>query len=175
MRRLAAAIPGFDRLRLVCLFVLCGVLGCALEERAASFKLREKIPFGVFEVSVEGWERVGEAHAPISSLRAPEGEKTIAVFVVWSGLESYEESDRRVFAEAFLHDRLNLVDADGLDYRSVSAMPREVYDFSNHAEPMPRDWVVVFHVGVESHAYTLRLRHPDPDNKDFDVALVQLG
>jgi len=179
MNRPAAAIRGSGRTRherpLAGLVILCAALGCAVEGRTASFKVREQISFDVISVSVRGWEPVGRTHAPLSSLRAAEGEKVIAVFVDWSGLEPFKEPDRQQFAEKFLGGRLKLVDSEGRGYRSVSAMPRGVYDFSNEPAPMPRDWVVVFHVRSDSEGYTLRLSHPDARGKSFDVAVVPLG
>ncbi len=175
MHRPEAPIPDSGRLWILWLVVVCVAFGCARQERTASFPLREKIPFGVLAVSVDGWEEVGDAHAPLSSLRTPEGEKAVAVFVGWSGLEPYAESDRQAFAEEFLRGHLKLVDSEGFDYRSVTAMPREQYYFSGHASSMPRDWVVVFHVWVDSRGYTLRLSHPNVGKESFDVAVVSLG
>ena len=175
MRRPEAPIPDSGRLRIVWLVVLCAALGCATQERTASFRLRQQIPFGPIAVSVEGWEEVGGVHAPISSLHTPEGEKAIAVFVVWSGLEPYAEPDRQVFAESFLSGSLKLVDSGGFDYTAVAAMPREHYNFTGQPAPASRDWVVIFHAWVDSRGYTLRLSHPDPGEEAFDVAIVPLG
>jgi hypothetical protein len=155
--------------------LLSAAPGCGGGARSASFPLHEVIPFGPISVAVDGWEAVGEAHAPISWLRAPAGEKAIAVFVRWDGLEPYAEPDRQTFAKAFLRDALRVVDADGFGYQAISAMPRELYLFTGVGAPAPRDWVVVFHVYVDSRGYTLRLSHPDPDEEAFDVAIVQLG
>ncbi|HET6372246.1 MAG TPA: hypothetical protein VFG76_03000 [Candidatus Polarisedimenticolia bacterium] len=155
--------------------MLCAALGCAQHARTASFKSREKIPFGPIAVSVEGWEEVGEAHAPLSSLRTEDGRKAIAVFVSWSGLEPYTEPDRQVFAEEFLRRSLQLVDSDGSDYEAVAAMPLEIYHFSSQPMAAPRDWVVVFHAKAEGRGYTLHLHHPDPGEDAFDVAVVSLG
>jgi hypothetical protein len=118
---------------------------------------------------------VGEAHAPISSLRAPAGEKAIAVFVRWDGLASYAERDRQIFAKAFLRDAVRIVDSDGSRYHAINAMTRELYHFSGYEAAAPRDWVVVFHVDADSRGYTLRLAHPDPGKEAFDVAVIQLG
>jgi len=175
MHRRQAAIPGSDRRWFTLLLVLCAAFGCAQQARTASFKLREKIPFGPIAVSVNGWEEVGQTHAPLSSLRTLEGEKAIAVFVDWSGLDSYAEQDRQGFAEAFLRVSLKLVGSDGMEYKAVSAMTREIYNFSGQVSAAPRDWVVVFHVRADSRGYTLRLSHPDPGEESFDVAIVQLG
>jgi hypothetical protein len=157
------------------LLAASAALGCAVGERSAPFPLRKGITFGPISVAVEGWESVGEAHAPISSLRAPAGEKAIAVFVRWDGLTAYAEQDRQTFARTFLRDALRVVDSDGSGYAAVSAMPREVYHFSGHAAAAPRDWVVVFHVDADSKGYTLRLSHPDPGEEAFDVAVIRLG
>jgi len=175
MHRPEAPTPDSGRRGIVLLLILCAALGCTEQERTASFPLRQEIPLGALAVSVDGWEEVGAAHAPLSSLRTPEGEKAIAVFVGWSGLEPFAEPDRQTFAEKFLRGRLRLVDSDGFDYSTVAAMPREHYDFTSHASSMPRDWVVVFHVWVDSHGYTLRLSHPDSSKESFDVAIIQLG
>ena len=169
--------PGHNSgsLRFLWLILLCSAFGCAAQERTASFPLRQSIPLGPLNVSVDGWEEVGQAHAPISSLRAPAGEKVIAVFVAWKGLDAYTESDRQVFAEKFLEGRLKLVDSDGFDYKSISAMPRDLYHFSGSSASISRDWVVVFHVWVDSQGYTLRVSHPDSGEEAFDVAIVELS
>jgi hypothetical protein len=167
--------PVFGNLRIAALVLLCVAPGCAPQVRSTSFPLRQEIPFGPIAVSVNGWEEVGEAHAPLSSLRAPEGAKAIAVFVVWSGLDPYTEPDRQKFAEEFLSDSLKLADSGGLDYKAVAAMPREIYHFSSRPASAPRDWVVIFHASSGSGGYTLRLSHPDPGEDSFDVAIVPLG
>ena len=167
--------PGSASLRLVGLVILCAALGCVQPQRSASFQLRQEIPFGPIAVSVNGWEAVGEAPAPLSSLRAPQGHKAIAVFVAWSGLDPYTEPDRQKFAEEFLSASLKLVDSDGLEYKSIAAMPQEIYHFSGTIAPAPRNWVVIFHSSLDSHGYTLRLSHPDPGEGSFDVAIVPLG
>lgn len=157
------------------LLAVSAAVSCGGGARSAPFPLHQVIPFGPISVAVDGWESVGEAHAPLSSLRAPAGEKTIAVFVRWDGLSSYEERDRQTFARTFLRDALRIVDSDGSGYTAVSAMPRELYHFSGYEAAAPRDWIVVFHVDAASHDYTLHLTHPDPREEAFDVAVVTLG
>jgi len=163
------------RRRVLCLALLCGALACGSLERTALFTLRQRIPLGPITVSVEGWEGVGEVHAPLSSLRTPQGEKAIAVFAGWSGLDPFAEPDRQIFAERFLRDALVLVDSDGFGYKPVAAMSRRLYDASVPSSPAPRDYVVIFHVGAGSRGYTLRLSHPDQEEDAFDVAIVPLG
>ena len=174
MRTHAPPMRGSARHALAGALLVSAALGCG-GGRSASFALRQAIPMGPISVTVDGWESVGEARAPLSSLRAPAGEKAIAVFVRWDGLDSYAEPDRRIFAEAFLQDALRVLDSEGFGYEAISAMPRELYHFSGGGAPAPRDWVVVFHVYVDSRDYTLRLSHPDPQEDAFDVAIGHLG
>jgi hypothetical protein len=95
------------------------VLGCGGDgdsESSEQFVLREEIPLGIISVSVTQWEEVRGSSSPLQSLRPPEGEKPVAVFVRWRGLDEYGEFDRRSFVEAFLSHRLTLVDSDGFEY-----------------------------------------------------------
>ena len=154
-------------------------MGCgATDERVAEFQLSQQVPLGILNLAVTGWEEVRRPRVPLGSLTAADGEKPIAVFVRWNGLDGYSEFDRRVFAERFLDGRLRLVDDEGYQYETRNAMPRALYlgrvDLMSNTHA-PRDWVVVFHVWVDSHAYTLRVEHPSPGEDDFSVARVSLG
>ncbi len=153
-------------------------LACASdEERSARYALGEEIDVGIITVSVTQWKEVRGTRAPLRSLRPPEGEKPVAVFVRWRGLDEYGEFDRRYFVEAFLSDRLTLVDSDGFEYEALTAMPKDIYQFTAQAgsgNTAPPDWVVVFWAWVDSRDYKLRIEHPDPRKGDFDVAVVEL-
>ena len=153
------------------------VLGCgADEELLAPHALREEIDLGIISVSVTQWHEVRGTSSPLGSLHPPEGEKPVAVFIRWRGLNEYTEFDRRTFVEAFLSDRLTLVDSDGFEYAAPTAMPKDLYQLSAQASlgPAPPDWVVVFWAWVDSRDYKLHIEHPDPGEGDFDVAVVEL-
>lgn len=156
------------------------VLGCGGDgdtKSSTQFTLREEIPLGIINVSVTQWEEARETSSPLSSLRPPEGEKPIAVFVRWRGLDEFREFDRRTFVEALLSDRLTLVDSDGFEHAALTAMPKDLYQFTAQAgsgKTAPPDWVVVFWVWVDSRDYELHVEHPNPGEGDFDVAVVDL-
>jgi hypothetical protein len=156
------------------------VLGCGGDgdsESSEQFVLREEIPLGIISVSVTQWEEVRGSSSPLQSLRPPEGEKPVAVFVRWRGLDEYGEFDRRSFVEAFLSHRLTLVDSDGFEYAAPTAMTRDIYQFSAQAgsgKTAPPDWAVVFWAWVDSRDYELHIEHPNPGEGDFDVAVVEL-
>jgi hypothetical protein len=154
------------------------LVGCGGDkESSAHFALGEEIPLGIISVSVTQWEEVRGTSSPLGSLRPPEGEKPIAVFVRWRGLDEYAEFDRRTFVEAVLSDRLTLIDSDGFEYAARTAMPKEFYRFSAQAgsgKTAPPDWAVVFWAWVDSRDYKLHIEHPDPAEGDFDVAVVEL-
>ncbi len=159
----------------LCLAAVAGLPACSTAERAASFRRGEEIPLGIFSLRVSDWVEAPSSRVPLSSLRTPEGEKAIAVFVGWEGLDDLTDADRRHFVESFLEHSLELVDSEGFDADPVTAMPRDLYSASAfHLEASP-EWVVIFHVWVDSGGYSLRVRHPDPDKEKFDVAVVPLG
>lgn len=154
------------------------VLGCGGDkEPPAQYALGQEIPLGIISVSVTQWADARGTSAPLRSLSPPEGEKPIAVFVRWRGLDEYGEFDRRTFVGAFLSDRLTLVDSDGFEYAALTAMPKDIYQFTAQAgsgKTAPPDWVVVFWAWVDSRDYKLHIEHPDPGEGDFDVAVVEL-
>jgi hypothetical protein len=154
-------------------------LGCGIEgQRTSTFVLREPISLGILDVSILGWEEVRVPRVPLNTLTAAAGEKPIAVFVRWSGLDEYAEPDRHGFVDSFLSRRLYLVDTDGHEYKARGAMPRNLYLGSfdgNLGGPTPREWVAVFHVWVDSQGYSVRIQHPDPGPEEFHVAVVPLG
>lgn len=154
------------------------VLGCGGDkEPPAQYALGQEIPLGIISVSVTQWADARGTSAPLRSLRPPEGEKPIAVFVRWRGLDEYGEFDRRTFVEAFLSDRLTLVDSDGFEYAALTAMPKDIYQFTAQAgsgKTAPPEWAVVFWAWVDSRDYELHIEHPNPEEGDFDVAVVEL-
>jgi hypothetical protein len=154
------------------------LMGCGSDrESSAQYALTEEIPLGIISVSVTQWEEVHGTSSLFRSLRPPEGEKPVAVFVRWHGLDEYAEFDRRSFVDAFLSDRLTLVDSDSFEYAALTAMPKGFYQLSARAgseNAAPPDWVVVFWAWVDSRDYRLHIEHPDPGEGDFDVAVVEL-
>lgn len=170
MRRPARPTPSFAS----SLFLAIALAGCA-NERAVPFAQGEEIPLRVLSLRVADWETVPPSLPYLSPQRPPEGEKAIAVFVRWEGLEDYSPLDRRIFVESFLGHRLTLSDSDGYAYEAITAMPRDLYYGSSHDLDAPPDWVAIFHVWIDSGGYSLRVRHPDPGSEDFDVAVVELG
>jgi hypothetical protein len=157
--------------------VLVGCGGDGDKESSARYALGQEIPLGIINVSVTQWEEARGSSSPLGSLQPPPGEKPVAVFVRWSGLDEYAEFDRRTFVEAFLNDRLTLVDSDGFEYAALTAVPKGLYQFSAQAgsgNTAPPDWAVVFWAWVDSQDYKLRIEHPGPGEGDFDVAVVEL-
>jgi hypothetical protein len=160
---------------LACLLLAALALGCESgAERSATFAMKQEIPLGIIAVTIMDWEEVGQIHPPLSSLDAPEGEKSVAVFVRWRGLDEYAEMDQRQFVESFLEHRLTLIDSEGYEAPGFHAMPKALYHSSKMRGFAPRDWAVIFHVWVDSQGYVLRVRHPDPGEEDFHVAVVPL-
>jgi hypothetical protein len=157
--------------------VSLGAIGCGIgEPTVVPFELREEIPLGVIQLEVTDWDEVRQSISVLSTLHPPEGEKPILVFVRWRGLDDYEELDRRIFVEAFLSDRLTLVDSEGFEYDALTAMPEAVYRMSSSMSPVdaPPNWVVVFWAWVDSEGYSLRFENPTPEEGGFDVAVVDL-
>ncbi len=142
--------------------------------RSSSFALGEEIPLGLMQVTVNRIEQAARV-APLRSLDPPAGEKAIAVWVRWSGLQDFEETARQTFAETVLHHRLRIIDSAGLDYPAINALEPEFYHWTGRPGPAGRTRIVIFWVGVDSEEFTLRIEHPDPGEGDFEVALVPLG
>ena len=138
------------------------------------FDPAQEIPLGELSLSVTGWETVPEKHAPISVLRAAPGEKVIAVFVRWSGLATSSDLDRRLFLERYFESHAKVVDDAGFVCRAFDSMPRELYRFQPFSRHAPPDWVIVFHVWIDSQNHTLLLEHPDPAASGVRRAAVQL-
>lgn len=159
-------------------WLIAAVMACSGDRGSvASYALGEDIELGIITVAVTQWEDVHRTSSPFRSLRPPTGEKPVAVFVQWSGLAEYADFDRRTFVEAFLSDRLTLVDADDFEYDPVSAMPRNLYQLSDQPSAgvaAAPDWVVIFWAWVDSRGYELHVENPDPADGDFDVAVVEL-
>jgi hypothetical protein len=165
----------FAEASLACLLLAALTLGCESgAERSATFAMKQEIPLGIIAVTIMDWEEVGQIHPPLGSLDAPEGEKSVAVFVRWRGLDEYAEMDQRQFVESFLEHRLTLIDSEGYEAPGFHAMPKALYHSSKVRGFAPRDWAVIFHVWVDSQEYVLRVRHPDPGEEDFHVAGVPL-
>ena len=127
MRRQARSMRVFAERTLI-LLIASGVMGCAPDEESlVAYSPREEIPLGIIDLSVTDWDEVSGTRSPLGSLHPPEGEKPVVVFVRWSGLGEYAEFDRRRFVEAFLNDRLTLVDSEGFEYHALNAMPEDLY------------------------------------------------
>ena len=175
MRRPGAHTRTFAEAGSACLVLAAMALGCGSgAERSATFAIKQEIPLGIISVTVMGWEEVPQIHPPFHSLDAPAGEKAIAVFARWRGLDEYAELDQRQFVESFLQHRLKLIDSEGYEASAISALPKALYDSFEMRDVAPRDWVVIYHVWVDSQGYTVQVRHPDPGEEDFDVASVSL-
>lgn len=161
------------------LFISLACAGCAPGQRIASFAPGEEIPLKVLTLSVSRWEAVPPSLPYLSSENTSAGEKAVAVFARWRGLEEVAEMDRRVFIESFLEHRLTLVDSDGFTYAAISAIPTNFYYGSSYDMNAPADWAVIYHVYVDSGGYSLRVRHPEPGvheeegKEGFDVAVVE--
>ena len=159
----------------LCLVAVAGLPACATRDHSASFKLGEEIPLGILSLRVSDSEVVPSSRAPLQSLSALSGERAIAVFARWEGLVDFGELDKRQFVESFLEHRVTLVDSDRFSYDVIKAMPRDLYYGSAYAFEASPDWVVIFYVWVDSSGYSVRIRHPDPGNEGFNVAVVSLG
>lgn len=166
--------------RMACRFrllaaMLVSLSACeAASQTPTPFDLRQPIPLGMLSIAVMRTETVpNPPFAPISSLMAQPGEKVVAVFVRWKGLEDLDQADQRVFIETFLEDRLSIVDEDGETYPAFSAMPLDIYQMSPGGYS-PHDWVAVFHVWVDSQRYTVLVANPQPEAGGFTVAAIPL-
>ena len=167
---------GLGRQGLLGIVALACLVSCESRDvEPVSFVRSQDISFGILDLRVTGWEVVPASHAPIVSLSAPPGEKAIVVFIRWKGLDQYADFDRRTFVRSFLSHRTRIIDGDGFEYRAISAMPRELYHFTEPASLAPREWAVVFHVWVDSAHYTVLLEHPEPANGGFRVAAIILS
>jgi hypothetical protein len=157
------------------LLLAATVLGCGSgAERSATFATKQEIPLGIIRVAIAGWEEVPAVHPPFKSLDPPAGEKAIAVFARWRGLDEYYEPDQRHFVESFLQHRLKLFDSEGYEASAIVALPRALYDSFEMRSAAPRDWAVIYNVWVDSQGYYLQVEHPDPGEEDFHVAVVSL-
>lgn len=175
MRGPGAPTRAFAKAGSACLLLAALVLGCGNgAERSATFTIKQEIPLGIISVAVMGWEEVPQSHPPFRSLDAPAGEKAIAVFTRCRGLDEYAELDKRQFIESFLQHRFKLIDSEGYEAAVISTLPKALYDSFEMRSPAPGDWVAIYHVWVDSQGYTLQVRHPDPGEEDFHVAVVSL-
>lgn len=142
--------------------------------QATLFALGQPLELGMFTIKARRMETVADPPPiPLGSLQAQPGEKVIAVFVHWAGLDGLEPMDRRVFIESFLEHRLTVVDEAGERAAAFHAMPADLY----HGMPgqlSEQEWVVVFHVWVDSRDFTLLVVHPDPEPGGFEVAAIPL-
>lgn len=170
------AVPAGAAARAGAALLLALPVACGGEPATDRFAPGEEIPLGILQLTVERWEESPRTRAPLRSLHPPEAEKPVVVFVRWRGLGAYGELDRRVFVEAFLEDRLTLVDAGGGEHEALTAMPRDLYHGSAASgwAGAPPDWVVVFWVPADRAGYSLRIEHPDPAPDGFRVAVVDL-
>jgi hypothetical protein len=161
-------------------FVAAAALGtswvaCRPEPKPPTrFSLGDPLELGMFTLKARRMETVASPPpVPLGSLSAQPGEKVIAVFVRWDGLDGLTPMDRRIFVESFLQHRLAVVDEADERTPAFHAMSAGLY----HGMPggLPeREWVVVFHVWVDSREFTLLVEHPDPDPTGFELAAIPL-
>ncbi len=156
---------------------VAGVLeGCSPEPRPpTAFSLGDPLDLGMFTLKARRMETVSSPPpVPLGSLRAQPGEKVIVVFVRWDGLAGLDALDRRVFIESFLEHRLAVVDEAGERTPAFHAMSSDLYHGMPGAFP-EQEWVVVFHVWIDSREFTLLVEHPDPDPAGFELAAIPLA
>jgi len=139
------------------------------------FSLGSRIALPDFAIKVRRMETVARPPPnPLNSLRASPGEKVIAVFVHWEGLEDLEEWDAQTFIEAFIEGRFTVLDEAGERTPAFSAMPADLYHWMPTGFPQ-REWVAVFHVYEDSERFTLLVENPDPVPGGLAVAEIPLS
>ena len=138
------------------------------------FSTGDPLDLGMLTLKARRMETVSNPPpVPLGSLSAQPGEKAIAVFVRWDGLDGLEAFDRRVFVESFLEHRLAVVDEAGERTAAFNAMSADLYHGMPGAMP-EQEWVVIFHVWIDSREFTLLVQHPDPGPSTFELAAVPL-
>jgi hypothetical protein len=155
--------------------VLCGTLtACGSPpEPPAPFARGERIPLGMLSLEVRRSQEMQSMPRPYAG-EAQAGEKLVAVFVYWRGLDDFDEFSRETFVDSFLCRRLRIVDSAGYEYGCMLTMP--VDRFVGRPSPkLAREWVVVFRVWVDSEGLALHVEHPDPPEGSFRVARVPLS
>lgn len=150
--------------------------GCSPEPSPPTlFSLGDSLDLGMFTLKARRMETVSNPPpVPLGSLHAQPGEKVIVLFVRWDGLAGLEALDRRVFIESFLEHRLAIVDEAGERVSAFHAMSTDLYHGMPGAFP-EQEWVVVFHVWIDSREFTLLVEHPDPGPADFKLAAIPLA
>lgn len=111
--------------------------------------------------------------APFSG-EAQAGEKLVAVFIYWRGLDDFDDVSRQAFIDSFLCNRLRIVDSEGYANRCMTAMPQNLF-VGRPSRSLAREWVVVFRVWVDSEGLALQIEHPEPAENGFRVARVSLN
>jgi hypothetical protein len=166
--------PAWRAVAAAALTVACG------GAQPAPFPRDEPIRLGPLELTVLELEPVpSPPPVPLSSLRAHPGARPLAVFVEWAGLDGMAESERSRFLESFLEEGVTLTDADGAEYRAMSALTRPMYSIGDTrgmiGGTVPHDWVVVFHVAEDAREFALLVENPEPDGGGPELARVDLG
>jgi hypothetical protein len=161
-------------------WLLAVAVACGGASGPTPFLLEETIPLGAFELEVVDFEPVPSTPpVPLNTLRAQPGDRVVVTFVEWDGLDGLAEPDRFRFVETFLEDRLTLVDGQGNEYRSLSAMTRPMYAGGDTrgmlGGTVPKDWVAVFHVLEDATTFALLVEHPDPREGEPELARVEVG
>jgi hypothetical protein len=154
--------------------LLCGsMIACGSPpEPATSFARGERIPLGILSLEVRRSQEMQRMPRPFSG-QAQAGEKLVAVFVHWRGLDNYDDASRRSLIDSLLCNRLRIVDSEGYAYSCMQAMPSDLFNL-RPSRSLSSQWVVVFRVWVDSEGLVLQIEHPEPVEGGFRVAAVSL-
>ena len=153
------------------------VAGCAGEPamEPIEYSTGDRIALSKITVTVERTEHVRttstDSRRLQSNLAGP-GERAIAVFVRWSGLEDLSQTERGFFIRSFLENRLSVVDDAGDRYQTVDVL--EASQYLEQIGGSGSTIVAVFHLHEDSRKLVLLIEHPDPPEGQSPLVAVSL-
>ncbi len=173
-----ASICRFGRPSQVVLAASLLLAGCSSDPEPLAYSVGDTIELGLFNLRIVRAERVPNLNPYYRSSLLREGEKAIAVHVVWSGLEQIDRP--AMIVGAFLEDRLTILDDAGDQYAADDAVSAR--EFAGHLPTIggpsrgpSRSFVVTFPIHEDSRDLILLIEHPDPPDRDSRLLAVPLG
>ena len=172
-------IEGFARVAVVASalsFAILFFMACTADPEPTPFSLKSPIPIGPYEVTAK---RVRRAVDGFTHKVGP-GEKGIAVYLSWTGLDAFDRASRYHFIESFNQNRMRILDSLGNTWKPYGTYPVDFYEAPQRntglfGSARLRDWVVAFTVPKRARNFTLLIENPDPREGQPRLARVSLG